>query len=551
MSEQIEQPLQYISKLFDEHLTNQSCTEFDPSSSFLPLLKDYKNQIISLNEVPVQQVPKNTLVRFRCMIQDTGLGQEMFISAYEKLDPNGNSKLTCYRYTDDPIEAELNTMQNEHLNERSLVYCISPPGENNWTKEAHNVNSDPLIDGINNLEIKAPNQISAKKFPLPNRDHTCSIVKFYNDMAESVKVGQLIEVIGIRGQDMTQQQNDETELDSALDLFSDIPVLHAIAFNNLNAINSYPSLGNVTHQTPQIRAQLIDYISSVLCNDTLVAEFVLLQLLSRVTVKNRGLKIGNFTLNISGFPAHQTTEQDKKTPLLTLYNPASKAFSDVLDTLNVHTVQIPLTIDGLNNTKFTPKSINENLEAGILQLVDGTVVLVDETVLEEGQLVDAGVRNFQALNDVILNQTLTYEFPYSQYQFDTDLNVISLSTSKSMLPNHCSIHLSMNNSNENRVQPSNETLDTFRQFIHSAKYSSYDIPEQVSEYIQTRFVNERKAATESKTELPTQEELMLRMNLARLAAVSFGETSLSAERYDYVINLDKQRRARMAEQSSN
>jgi hypothetical protein len=52
----------------------------------------------------VKQVPKNTLVRFRCMIQDTGLGQEMFISAYEKLDPNGIKKLHCYRYTDDIVE---------------------------------------------------------------------------------------------------------------------------------------------------------------------------------------------------------------------------------------------------------------------------------------------------------------------------------------------------------------------------------------------------------------------------------------------------------------
>lgn len=59
-------------------------------------------------------------------------------------------------------------------------------------------------------------------------------------------------------------------------------------------------------------------------------------------------------------------------------------------------------------------------------------------------------------------------------------------------------------------------------------------------------MNERKAATENKTELPTQEELMLRMNLARLAAVSFGETDLTQERYDYVVKLDKQRRARVA-----
>lgn len=50
-----------------------------------------------------------------------------------------------------------------------------------------------------------------------------------------------------------------------------------------------------------------------------------------------------------------------------------------------------------------------------------------------------------------------------------------------VLQNHCSIQLSMNNSNENCVQPTKETLDTFRQFIHSAKYLSYDIPEEVSE----------------------------------------------------------------------
>lgn len=146
------------------------------------------------------------------------------------------------------------------------------------------------------------------------------------------------------------------------------------------------------------------------------------------------MKIGHFTLNIAGFPAHETTDNDKKTPLLTLNNPASKALSHVLDNLNTHTVQIPLTIDGLNKTKFSPKSINENLEAGILQLIDGTVVLVDETVLDEGQLVDPGVRNFQALNDLIQNQTLNYEFPFSQYEFDTDLNIITLSHSKSMLP---------------------------------------------------------------------------------------------------------------------
>ena len=140
---------------------------------------------------------------------------------------------------------------------------------------------------------------------------------------------------------------------------------------------------------------------------------------------------------MSGFPTYERTEADKNAALFQLNNTASKSLSDRLDELIVHSLQLPLTIDGLNKTKFTPKSVNENLEAGVLQLVDGSLVLVDETTLDEGQLVDPGVRNFQALHNLIQNQTLSYEFPYSQYDFDTDLNVISLSTSKSMLPVSC------------------------------------------------------------------------------------------------------------------
>lgn len=71
------------------------------------------------------------------------------------------------------------------------------------------------------------------------------------------------------------------------------------------------------------------------------------------------------------------------------------------------------------------------------------------------------------------------------------------------------------------------------------------------QYIQNSFVEERKAATENKTELPTQEELMHRMNLARLAAASFGESHLTQERYDYVVELDKKRKSRIAPASSS
>ncbi|OBZ91282.1 Mini-chromosome maintenance complex-binding protein, partial [Choanephora cucurbitarum] len=545
------QVLNYVVSV-ENHTENKANSPalFDPSSSFLEILKNCRQQIISLNDIPVQQVPKNTLVRFRCMIQDTGLGQEMFVSAYEKLDRNGNAKLHCYRYTDEPLEGEVDeeqVMRNEHLSERTIVYCVSPPGENEWAREAYH-NSDSLSDQINRLEIEERNEMMIKKYPLSGARHQSAIVKFYNDQAETIKVGQLIEIVGIRGSSVqTQSQHNEMEFDSILDAFTGLPVVHAIAFNSLDGINSSPVASSVEfNQTHEIRAQLIDHLASVLGGDKLVAEFILFQLISRVTVKNRGLKIGNFTLNVSGFPSHQTTEEEKKAHFFTLNNPSSRSLANLLDSLIVHTVNLPLTIDGLNKTKFAPKSVNENLEAGVLQLVDGTVLLVDETVLDEGQLVDSGVRNFQALQNLIQHQTLTYEFPYSQYDFDTDISILSLSSSKSMFPNHCSISLLPNNSLDkvDTMTPSEDTLNLFRKFIHSAKFNTYDISDEVSEYIQTSFVNERKAAAENSTELPTQEELMLRMNLARLAAASFGETTLSQQRYEYVVELDKSRRQR-------
>lgn len=145
-----------------------------------------------------------------------------------------------------------------------------------------------LSDQINQLEIKEPNPTTLNKFPLPGQDHASAIVKFYNDMAENIKVGQLIEIIGIKGHDLqqpTQQQADESHgFDSVLDLFSNVPVIHAIAFNNLEAINScpLPNHENVSHQAHDIRNQLISYISSAVGGDALVAEYILLQLLSRV-----------------------------------------------------------------------------------------------------------------------------------------------------------------------------------------------------------------------------------------------------------------------------
>ena len=110
------------------------------------------------------------------------------------------------------------------------------------------------------------------------------------------------------------------------------------------------------------------------------------------TGKVSGLKIGQFALNVVNFPVIKpdndvTPSSNNK---LEPRNIASKLVFELVEKLVYHCVGIPLSIDLLNNTRFMPKSENENLQAGLLQLTDGTAVILDETGITEGTLGDLG-----------------------------------------------------------------------------------------------------------------------------------------------------------------
>ncbi|KAI9023865.1 putative alanine racemase-domain-containing protein [Phycomyces nitens] len=494
------------------------------------------------------------------MVQDTGLGQEMFVTAYNKHDhKTGTKKTLCYRYTDDSMDLEqdgcsFDEIPNEFLSERTNVYCVSPPGETPWAKTAHG--GLDLSHAISQLNIqdgsKEPLNGPSKKYPLPGHKHVSALVKFY-DSGESLRVGQLIEVIGILGHPVSTDGTPE-DFETHMATLTNTPVLHAITYRSLenesHGLFEPESLVNASGQARDIRAKLVDYISTAFGGDKLVAEYVLLQLLSRVTVKNRGVKLGQFSLNISQFPTSEPGLQNEKSLEMKLENLASKHVASVLSNLTQRFVEMPLSLEILNKSSFNPRSVDEQLNAGVLQLPNGTLLLVDETVLSEGTLDDTGVRNIQALMNIIHSQSLNYMFPYSQFEFDTDLGVISLSSTKSMLPNHCTVplqaSLDINSDLKDRMTCSKETLDIFRAYIESAKHAEYEIPDDVSEYIQEEFVNERKRAAENGVSLPSQEDLMARMSISRLLSLSFGESRLTKDTFDYAVRLDGQRMGRCA-----
>lgn len=97
---------------------------------------------------------------------------------------------------------------------------------------------------------------------------------------------------------------------------------------------------------------------------------------------------------------------------------------------------LELTIASLNNATnvYSPVSHDESLDAGRLQLPAHSLVLVDETKMDEGKLESHGLRNLNSLAKTMGEAKLDYIFPFSQFCFDVDFNHIVFSKSKSLLP---------------------------------------------------------------------------------------------------------------------
>lgn len=210
----------------------------------------------------------------------------------------------------------MENIPNELLSERAAMYCVSTPGETDWLKGSlygSDTSGKPNIPQHScgafvhiqlwcaelgnafhrlNLQDKASN----KKYPLPGADHVAAIVKFYGS-PDALRVSQLVEVVGVLShpdttlnQDTEQQQSavdPAAELGSALhSLAASTPIIHAITYSSLDGLArsafDKDALADLPDQAQEIRAHLIDYISTVFKGDKLAAELVLLQLLSRV-----------------------------------------------------------------------------------------------------------------------------------------------------------------------------------------------------------------------------------------------------------------------------
>lgn len=137
------------------------------------------------------------------------------------------------------------------------------------------------------------------------------------------------------------------------------------------------------------------------------------------------------SVTISAFPSNP--ENAQATPAL--YHVLSHLFP----TVTLH----HLSLDALNNTPFRPMSKDEDLQSGLLQQPKGAILLLTEGAVTEGgilnegkfvprdfdtktneMILNVGVMNIRSVQQMMNYQTLEYIFPFSGFEFETDVNVI-------------------------------------------------------------------------------------------------------------------------------
>lgn len=213
-----------------------------------------------------------------------------------------------------------------------------------------------------------------------------------------------------------------------------------------------------------------------------------------------------------------------------------------------------MTIENMNHLKFIPhKDYTANrLVSGLLQLPNNTSLVIDETLLEQGQLDTPGVHNVTALSNLITWQKVDYDFSYHQMEFPCNINVFITSEGRSLLPADCQIHLEpqlippnmeeYTDSLLSAVLPS--VLNKFRIYLTLLRFLDYSISDEITKAVEDDFVEMRKNDPQS----ITADDLHQLLIVARFLSLSAGQTTLSRERWLRAKQLESLRRTRLQQQ---
>jgi hypothetical protein len=160
--------------------------------------------------------------------------------------------------------------------------------------------------------------------------------------------------------------------------------------------------------------------------------------------------------------------------------------------------RVDLSLKKLNSTKFMPHKDYERevLLSGVLQVANGTTMLVNETALTAGQLNDQGVKNVAALQSLVDKMLLPYDFHYYNMDFPQDVAVVTVSEGKSILPVTVAVPIAAAEGSATEGSLSSrleeQVLECFRVFLSVLRSFTVSIGNEEAEMAEKHYVECRK-----------------------------------------------------------
>ncbi|XP_044735923.1 mini-chromosome maintenance complex-binding protein [Chrysoperla carnea] len=567
----------------DELLTNKEQT--------LQQIEKAWDEIPLMNDIGLDSLKNGSLVRFRGMVQDMH-SPEYYLDMYEIKNTITNEKtMRNGKYKDiiDVHDNEVFTFESDtNVNkERQTFVVISMPGLNSWTRNLENESKKlqlctssnqtkrKIEDEVEEMETSdSSSSVTSKKIcenttesssesqnlknispefllncPLADRPGKACLVKVYEDY-DWIKINEMIETVGFLAVSPLPT-NPTTSDDGTVDMENQvmnpppslIPRIHSIVIKR------------ITHDNPLLPTKLESYndslnpfrdvfkdlhlvLTQLLLGDKLAAEFLICHLISRVYLRKDVISLGQCTINFSNIPSEK-------------YENYVKNIYEILELMVPKSHYFPMTLDNMNSLEFTPKKDYDcnRLTTGLLQLSAHTHLIIDESRLQAGRLDQIGVKNVQALANVVRNQRLPYDFKFYQMDYDTDIPVLIFSEGKSLLP--CDFHVPLEPDSE-CVKTLNEIieaskhflnsnlLDRIRKFLTIARHSNCELTDDIQEVIQEDFVEMRK-----KDQKINSEDLHKLLVLSRLIALSEGQCKVGVDAWKRAQVLETERKSRL------
>ncbi|XP_071769320.1 mini-chromosome maintenance complex-binding protein [Centroberyx gerrardi] len=490
--------------------------------------KEAHTWVPSLNDVPLHYLKPNSLVKFRCLIQDM-FDPEFYMGVYETVDPSSKAKvLRCGKYKDvTECGVDLNS-RNTVTAERQTFYCVPIPGENPWVKESYAGSSQARVvpstsyvpsrqkrsyeedddmdtqpqkqreshtgpqsptelhgnGDCKRQETEAPSSQTTSashldlNFPLPGEKGPSCLVKVYKDW-DSFKLNDTLEVYGILSVSPALSALAE-EKDASSSLLDPAECMETAEEQRVHSppASLVPRLHMLyakplPHNNPLLPSAALGDNSAFFSSTLSEMASVRTELLTYLThvLLGDALAAEYLILHlISNVYARRDVLPLGKFTLNLSGCPTVASYTErlyqIIQQLVPCSYHLSMSLQNMNRLRLVPKKdyVANRLVSGALQLARNTSLFLDETQLEQGQLDTTGVRNITALGNLISWQKVDYDFNYHQMEFPCNINVLITSEGRSLLPSDCQVHL------QPQVAPPN--MEEYLSAIHTHPQSS-------------------------------------------------------------------------------